>query len=119
LAPLTNRQSHLDGTLSEDEIAWLTARAQGQFGLVMTAAAFVAPAGHVWPGQLGVASDEHLPGLRRLAEALRARGACSAVQLHHGGRRAPREVTGMAAQCAWDDPDNGAVAMTADERAPK
>lgn len=115
LAPLTNRQSHADGRLSEDEIAWLTARAQGQFGLVMTAAAFVAPAGHVWPGQLGVASDDHLPGLAQLAKALRAEGAVSAVQLHHGGRRAEREVTGQAAQCPWDDPDHDAVAMTAQD----
>ena len=104
LAPLTNRQSNADGTLSDDEIAWLTARAEGGFGLVMTAAAFVAPAGHVWRGQLGIASDDHLPGLRRLAEGLRAAGACSAVQLHDGGRRAEREITGMAAQCPWTTP---------------
>lgn len=61
LAPLTNRQSNDDGSLSQDEVAWLTARADGGFGLVMTAAAFVAPAGQVWRGQLGVASPEHLP----------------------------------------------------------
>ena len=115
LAPMTNCQSHADGVLSDDEIDWLTARAEGQFGLVMTAAAFVAPAGHVWQGQLGVASDDHMPGLRRLADALRAAGACSAVQLHHGGRRAEREITGMAAQCPWDDPDHDAVAMTVED----
>ena len=115
LAPMTNRQSHADGRLSDDEIDWLTARAEGQFGLVMTAAAFVAPAGHVWQGQLGVASADHMPGLRRLADALRAAGACSAVQLHHGGRRAEREITGRAAQCPWDDPDHDAVAMTVED----
>lgn len=115
LAPLTNQQSHHDGRLSDDEITWLVARGAGQFGLVMTAAAFVAPAGHVWPGQLGIASDEHVPGLRRLADGLRAAGACSAVQLHHGGRRAPREITGRAAQCPWDDPDHDAVAMTGED----
>ena len=115
LTPLTNRQSHDDGALSDDEIAWLTARAVGGFGLVMTAAAFVAPAGHVWEGQLGVANDDHLPGLRRLARNLRAAGACSSVQLHHGGRRAERAITGMAAQCPWDDPAHDAVAMTLDD----
>lgn len=115
LAPLTNRQSHADGTLSADEIAWLTARAEGQFGLVMTAAAFVAPTGHVWHGQLGIATDDHLPGLRRLAQNVRAGGACSAVQLHHGGRRAEREITGVAALCPWDDPDHDAVAMTGED----
>lgn len=114
LAPLTNCQSNPDGSLSDDEVQWLTARAQGEFGLVMTAAAFVAPAGHVWQGQLGISDDSYLPGLRRLAEGLRAAGACSSVQLHHGGRRAERAITGRAAQCPWDDPDHDAVAMTVD-----
>ena len=41
LAPLTNLQSHPDGTLSYDEHRWLTLRAQGGFGLTMTAAAHV------------------------------------------------------------------------------
>ncbi|RYJ02750.1 MAG: NADH:flavin oxidoreductase, partial [Actinomycetales bacterium] len=41
LAPLTNKQSHVDGTLSDDEYAWLVARAHGGFGLVMTCAAYV------------------------------------------------------------------------------
>jgi len=36
LAPLTNRQSFENGQLSDDEFQWLTMRAQGQFGLVMT-----------------------------------------------------------------------------------
>lgn len=112
LAPLTNRQSLPDGTLSDDEITWLTARGEGGFGLVMTAAAFVAPAGHVWAGQLGISSDDHLPELRRLAETLRATGARSAVQLHHGGRRAERAITGTAAQCPWGDPDHDAEAMS-------
>jgi len=115
MAPLTNCQSHADGTLSHDEIEWLTARAQGEFGLVMTAAAFVAPAGHVWEGQLGIASDDHLLELQRLAQNLRNAGACSAVQLHHGGRRAERRITGRAAQCPWDDPAHDAVAMTGAE----
>ena len=32
LAPLTNLQSHADGTLSDDEFRWLTYRAEGGFG---------------------------------------------------------------------------------------
>ena len=45
LAPLTNCQSHPDGTLSDDEFDWLTYRATGGFGLVMTCAAHVQAAG--------------------------------------------------------------------------
>ncbi|PMY00617.1 NADH:flavin oxidoreductase, partial [Pseudomonas sp. MPR-R2A5] len=77
-------QSHPDGTLSDDEIRWLRMRAEGGFGLVMTAAANVQKVGLGFPGQLGVWSDDHLPGLTRLASALKAGGAVSNVQLHHG-----------------------------------
>lgn len=41
LAPLTNQQSHEDGKLSNEEFHWLTMRAKGQFGLVMTCASHV------------------------------------------------------------------------------
>ena len=115
LAPLTNTQSHPDGTLSDDEYRWLEARGRGGFGLVMTCATYVVPAGQAWAGQLGIASDAHLPGLTRLAQGLRATGARSAVQLHHGGRRADPALSGRPNQCPWDDPDKDAVAMTTAE----
>ncbi len=41
LAPLTNCQSHADGTLSDDEFRWLTMRAQGGFALTMTCASHI------------------------------------------------------------------------------
>ena len=41
LAAMTNKQSHDDGTVSEDEIRWLTKRSQGQFGIITTAATHV------------------------------------------------------------------------------
>lgn len=112
LAPLTNVQSNPDGTLSDDEYAWLVARGRGGFGLTTTCAAFVSPAGQAWAGQLGASGDEHLPGLRRLAEGLRATGTRSSVQLHHGGRRADPAVSGVPTQCPWDEPERGAVALT-------
>lgn len=88
LAPMTNRQSHDDGTLSDDEYHWLLRRAEGGFALTSTCAAFVCEEGKAWPGQLGIADDGHLPGLTRLATALNATGTVSIVQLHHGGKRA-------------------------------
>ena len=49
LAPLTNTQSHEDGTLSEEEFHWLTMRAKGGFGLVMTCASHVQFIGKGFP----------------------------------------------------------------------
>ena len=76
LAPLTNMQSHPDGTLSDDEKNWLVKRAEGGFGLVMTCAAHVQKRGQGFPGQLGTFSDDHGPGLTGLAQ-VRGRNALS------------------------------------------
>lgn len=115
LAPLTNMQSHADGTLSDDEIYWLTKRAEGGFGLTMTAAAHVLPAGQGFKGQLGIFSDEHLPRLKQLAEAIRSRDSLSSVQLHHAGWRAPEELTGQQPMGPFEDTQTGARAMSTAE----
>ncbi|WP_269936703.1 NADH:flavin oxidoreductase [Arthrobacter sp. HY1533] len=115
LAPMTNQQSHANGTLSADELSWLVARAEGGFGLLQTAAAYVHPAGQVWPGQLGISSDEHLPGLERLAAAISATGARSSVQLHHGGVRAEKALSGHAVVGPWNDAQTGVRGMTTGE----
>ncbi len=94
LAALTNGQSNDDGTLGDDELRWLTRRAEGGFGVITTCAAFVGADGKGWPGELGVDDDRGLPGLRRLASELRARDALGLVQIFHGGVRAPRAETG-------------------------
>lgn len=112
LAPLTNVQSNADGTLSDDEHDWLVARGRGGFGLTMTCAAYVAPEGRAWRGQLGISGDEHLPGLRRLADSLRATGTRSAVQLHHGGRRADAPLDGAAKVGPWADPAKDTEALS-------
>ncbi|MGH6614596.1 NADH:flavin oxidoreductase [Sphingomonas sp.] len=115
LAPLTNLQSHDDGTLSDDEFAWLVKRAAGGFGLVMTCAASVHPLGKGFPGQLGVHNDAHLPGLARLAAALRAGGALSSVQLQHSGMRAPQALIGAQPVGVVDDPERGVRGLSTAE----
>jgi len=94
LAPMTNKQSHDDGSLGDDELRWLCSRAEGGFGVVMTCAAHVAKDGQGWQGELGIFDDIHLPGLAVLADALRHRGAVSMVQIFHGGLRADPAVSG-------------------------
>ena len=70
LAAMTNKQSHADGTLSDEEIAFLTRRAKGGFGIIMTAASHVQESGQGWEGEFGVWGDHHLPGLTSLAKQL-------------------------------------------------
>ena len=115
LAPLTNSQSHADGTLSNDEYEWLVHRATGGFGMVMTCAAHVQAVGQGFEGQLGVFSDDHLPGLTRLADGLRAGGAVSSVQLHHAGIRSPAALIGETPRGPSDNAEFSARAMTTGE----
>ena len=115
LAPLTNMQSHADGTLSDEEKHWLVLRAQGGFGMTMTCAAHVQAAGQGFPGQLGVFGDQHLPGLTGLASAIKAHSSVAIVQLHHAGRRSPKDLIGEAPHCPADDPDTGARALSTGE----
>ena len=115
LAPLTNLQSHPGGTLSYDEHRWLTLRAQGGFGLTMTAAAHVQAIGQGFPGQVGIFSDVHVPGLARLAGDIRKAGSLGVVQLHHAGMRSPAALIGEAPVCPSEDTDTGSRALTLDE----
>jgi 2,4-dienoyl-CoA reductase-like NADH-dependent reductase (Old Yellow Enzyme family) len=115
LAPLTNTQSHPDGRLSDDEFNWLTLRAKGGFGLTMTCAAHVQAAGQGFPGQLGVFSDLHLPGLARLAAAIQAQGSLAIVQLHHAGMRSPKDLIGEDPLCPSDNAETGARALSTEE----
>ena len=114
LSPLTNLQSNPDGRLSDDEYAWLVKRAQGGFGLVMTCASHVQRQGQGFPGQLGVFSDDHVPGLMRLADGIRSMGSVSAIQLHHAGYRSPSDLVPVPVGPS-DDLETGARALTLDE----
>jgi len=115
LAPLTNTQSHADGRLSDEEFRWLTMRAEGGFGLTMTCAAHVQRIGQGFPGQLGCWSDDHLPGLTRLADKIKAEGSIAVVQLHHAGIRSPAALIGEAPVGPSDHAETGARGLSLDE----
>ena len=115
LAPLTNQQSHENGQLSDEEFHWLTMRAQGQFGLVMTCASHVQEIGKGFSGQLGIFSDDLLDGHKKLAKAIKSYGSLAVIQLHHAGMRSPKEVIGKKAVCPSDSEKHNARALTLEE----
>jgi len=115
LAPMTNQQSHEDGTLSEEEFHWLTMRAKGQFGLVMTCASHVQEIGKGFSGQLGIWNDSHIEGHERLANAIKAHNSLAVVQLHHAGMRSPKELIGEAPVCPSVNEKTGARELTLEE----
>lgn len=115
LAPMTNQQSREDGHLTDDEYNWLTMRAKGGFGIVMTCAAHVQMNGKGFPGQLGIFDDELIDDHKRLSKGLKVHGALSIIQLYHGGMRSPSSLIGQSPLCPSDNIEFGAKAMTIEE----
>ena len=109
LAAMTNKQSHDDGRLSDDEIQWLEARSEGGFGIITTAATNVEEDGKGWEGEFGTWSDGHLEGLTSLAQAINAHGGIGLVQLFHGGMRAPESLTGLQPKSASNNELGGGL----------
>lgn len=115
LAPLTNSQSNEDGSLSEDEFNWLTLRAKGGFGLVMTCASHVQRVGKGFPGQLGIFSDELKDGHLKLAKEIKKYGSLAVIQLHHAGMRSPENIIGQKPVCPSENEKTGARGLSISE----
>lgn len=115
LAPMTNTQSFEDGRLSEEEYQWLTMRAEGQFGLVMTCASHVQEVGKGFPGQLGIFGDQHITGHQKLSTGIKAHSALAVIQLHHAGMRSPADLIGQAPVCPSDNEKQGARGLSLPE----
>lgn len=95
LAPMTNRQSHFDGRLGDDEFHFLKARAAGGFGVIETCATHISLDGQGWENELGIYSDEMIPGWQKLARGIQEQNSLLIAQIFHGGARAlPREEHG-------------------------
>ncbi len=115
LAPMTNTMSHEDGRLSRDELHWLTMRAEGQFGLVMTCASHVQEIGKGFPGQLGIFNDDHMAGHQELTRSIQAHGSLAVIQLHHAGMRSPAELIQQTPVCPSANAEFGAHELSGDE----
>jgi len=63
-------------------------------GLLIVEHSYVAPEGRAGPNQLGVHSDDLIPGLTRLVEVVHENGTPIVIQLNHGGGTSNSEVTG-------------------------
>lgn len=93
-APMERNYGTTGGHITEQYIDYLVTRARAGLGLVTTEATYVRADGKGRTHQLGLHTDEMIPGLRRLTGALHAEGALAAVELNHGGRTAQTAVSG-------------------------
>lgn len=94
-APMERNYGTADGLITEQYIDYLVTRARAGLGMVTTEATFVLADGKGRTHQLGLHTDDVIPGLRTLTDALHAEGALAAVELNHGGRTAQAAVSGF------------------------
>lgn len=76
------------GEVTDKEIAYLVERAKGEASIVVSQGGFPHILGKGYPGQMGLHDEYMLPGLRRLAEALKGCGTMAVGQVMHTGRYA-------------------------------
>ena len=93
MAPMGSNYAEADGQCGERIQAYYEARARGGAGLLIMGVCSVAfPAGTAEPFQVGVSSDDFIPGLSRLAERVHQHGAKIAMQLQHAGKTSVRDM---------------------------
>ena len=67
---------------------------KGETGLIIPGDVYVEPLGRSRLHQTGIQSDEMIPGLRKLVDAVHREGARIVLQLAHAGRQTTREAIG-------------------------
>jgi len=87
--------SETDGSVGEESIEYYVARARGGFGLIITEYVGVDLIGMGARNQLRIYSDEYIPNLKELADAVHAEGTKIFMQLHHGGKWADSRISGQ------------------------
>jgi 2,4-dienoyl-CoA reductase-like NADH-dependent reductase (Old Yellow Enzyme family) len=85
------------GLVTEAQVDLYRKLAQGQIGLIITGHAYVHLSGKASPRQIAVDSDEKIPGLKKITEAVHQTGSGSAIflQLAHAGRQTRPKLCGQ------------------------
>jgi 2,4-dienoyl-CoA reductase-like NADH-dependent reductase (Old Yellow Enzyme family) len=94
MPPMTTRTADEDGAVTEDTIAYYTARAHGGVGLITVEMAAPEKAGRHRRRELGIYDDRFLPGLTRLVSEIHGGGAKASIQLGHAGGHTRADICG-------------------------
>lgn len=95
MPPMATNYASKDGEITQRQIDYYTERAKGGVGLIIVEISCVdSPVGRGAIRQIGIDNDRFIPGLRRLAKAIKRHGARAAIQLHHAGRQTTSQITG-------------------------
>ena len=86
---------NLDGSVSQNLIDYHVTKVKGGLGLVIIEETAVDQCGRTKANQLGLWSDKHIIGFKKLVEDCHKYGAKVSVQLSHAGREATAFITSI------------------------
>lgn len=94
-ATVNNFCDEKTGLVTDREVAYLADRAKGGAGIVVSAGGYTHILGKGYRGQMALDRDEVIPGLKRIADAIKAEGAMAVGQIMHTGRYAHAHEYGI------------------------
>lgn len=96
LPPMATETSDQGGAVSEKLLQYYDEKSRGGcLGLVITEHCFISPEGKASPGQVSIAEDRAMDGLKKLAAVIQGNGTRAVVQINHAGGAAKEAVTGL------------------------
>lgn len=95
MAPMTTCTGFYDGTVTSELVEYYRDRA-GSIGTVIVECCFIDPKGPAFPGAIAIDSDNKIPGLAKIAHAIKTEGSKAILQIYHGGRMVEPELIGGA-----------------------
>jgi NADPH2 dehydrogenase len=95
MPPMATFMADNAGEVVEKHIQHYAARSSAVLGLIIVEHTYVHPSGRAGDTQLGIQDDARIPGLRRLADAIRAGGSAAGIQITHAGSKTTRAVVGQ------------------------
>jgi len=94
MAPLTTFAAGPEGYATDAHVNHYRVRAAGGVGLIIVEGTSINEAGHAFNAntQISIRDDRFIPGLARVARAIKENGARAAIQFHHTGIAGPKSV---------------------------
>lgn len=120
IAPMTTWSGNLNGSVSDQELAYYRRRAS-LAGLFISGCIAVSPTGLAFDHQFIAYDDAVLPRLKRLAAAMKSGGSKAILQIQHGGSEADpkfvmfNQTVSASAVPSFSNPDVVPAAMTEEQ----
>ncbi len=97
MSQMTMNYATEDGHVTDKLIAHYRERAKGGVGLIFVEGTYFTPEGKGYVRQVGIASERHVEGLKRLTDAVHELKNDTRIflQIHHAGGRVSSKISGM------------------------